>query len=188
MATTAKKTRMIPAFPPIPLAMAYAIAPTAPAAGIVTIQAETIRPATLQRTSVFLPTPDPRIDPVATWVVDREYPKWLDRRMADADAASAAMPWGDSISVSPLPMVRMTRQPPIQVPRLMARAQETITQLGALDPLASDPLATRARVITPIVFWASLVPWASDTMDAEPIWPIRNPCDRVWVGTSRDSR
>ena len=31
-----------------------------------------MRPATFQRTSVFLPTPDPRIDPVATWVVDSE--------------------------------------------------------------------------------------------------------------------
>ena len=49
---------------------------------------------------------------MATWVVDSEYPKWLDKRMADADDASAAMPWGDSISVRPLPMVRMTRQPP----------------------------------------------------------------------------
>jgi hypothetical protein len=27
----------------------------------------------------------------------------------------------------------------------------------------------------PIVFWASLVPWASETSDAEPIWPYRKP-------------
>ena len=31
----------------------------------------------------------------------------------------------------------------------------------------------------PIVFWASLVPWASETIEAEPIWPIRNPLLRV---------
>ena len=128
------------------------------------------------------------MDPVATWVVDSEYPKWLDKRMADADDASAAMPWGDSISVRPLPMVRMTRQPPSQVPRLMAKAQETITQVGAFDPLASVPLAINARVITPMVFWASLVPWASDTIDAEPIWPIRNPWERVPAATWREIR
>ena len=108
-----------------------------------TIQAETIRPATFQRTSVLRPTPDPRIDPVATWVVDSEYPKWLDSRMADAEDASAAMPWGDSISVRPLPMVRMTRQPPIQVPRLMARAQDTITQAGRLGSRRAAPLRRR---------------------------------------------
>ena len=97
--------------------------------------------------------------------------------MADADEASAAMPWGDSISVRPLPMVRMTRQPPSQVPKLMARAHGHDHPGRRLRPRARLPLAIRARVITPMVFWASLVPWASDTIDAEPIWPIRNPWD-----------
>jgi hypothetical protein len=40
-------------------------------------------------------------------------------------------------------------------------------------------LAMRARVMIPIVFWASFVPWASDTIAAEPICPSRNPCDRA---------
>src|SRR5665647_1993794 len=84
--------------------------------------------------------------------------------MADADAASAAMPWGDSISVSPLPMVRMTRQPPLQVPRLIARAQETITQLGALDPLASGSLASGSKapswVIVSCALAISLGTWS----------------------------
>ncbi len=49
----------------------YAAAPTIPAAGRVRAQAETVRPATFQRTSVpYLPSPVPMIDPVATWVVD----------------------------------------------------------------------------------------------------------------------
>jgi hypothetical protein len=33
--------------------------------------------------------------------------------MTAADAVSAAMPCGDSISTKPLPSVRMTRQPPM---------------------------------------------------------------------------
>ena len=41
---------------------------------------------------------------------------------------------------------------------LMARAQERMTQNGACDPLASVPFAIRAKVMTPIVFCASLVP------------------------------
>ncbi len=42
-----------------------------------------------------------------------------------------------------------------------------------------------ARVMMPIVFCASFVPWASDTIEAEPIWPIRKPCSRALPGTLR---
>jgi hypothetical protein len=28
--------------------------------------------------------------------------------------------------------------------------------------------------MTPIVFWASLVPWARETIEALPTWPQRN--------------
>src|SRR5690348_2333639 len=50
--------------------------PTAPDAGSVITQATTIRPATPQRTSPpGLPTPDPRIEPVATCVVDKAIPQ-----------------------------------------------------------------------------------------------------------------
>jgi hypothetical protein len=61
------------------------------------------------------------------------------------------------------------------VPRLIATAQLTMTQVGALVPAASVPLAIRARVMTPIVFCASLVPCASETIEAEPTWPTRKP-------------
>ena len=44
--------------------------------------------------------------------------------------------------------------------------------------LVQLPYAIRERVMTPIVFWASLVPWASDTSEAEPIWPQRKPASR----------
>ena len=61
----------------------------------------------------------------------------------------------------------------------IASAQQTMTQIGALDLAASVPLAIRARVMTPMVFCASLVPCASETMQAEPIWPILKPCLRA---------
>lgn len=37
----------------------------------------------------------------------------------------------------------------------------------------------------PIVFCASLVPCASDTSDAEPIWPRRKPASVRFFGTPR---
>ena len=67
----------------------------------------------------------------------------------------------------------------------MAMAQDTMTQVGALAPACSEPSAISARVMMPIVFCASLVPWASETSDAEPIWPTRNPRVRVPLLTRR---
>ena len=57
----------------------------------------------------------------------------------------------------------------------MAMAQENFTQVGIAVVSVHWPAAMRARVMTPIVFWASLVPWASETSDALPIWPHRKP-------------
>ena len=57
----------------------------------------------------------------------------------------------------------------------MATAQATLTQNGMLPVSVHCPEAISARVITPIVFCASLVPWASETSEAEPIWPQRKP-------------
>src|SRR5580692_3711516 len=77
-------------------------APTSAAAGKVISQATNMRPATAQRTSApGLPTPLPRIEPVATWVVDRAMPAALELKMMAADDASAAKPCGDSISTRP---------------------------------------------------------------------------------------
>ena len=92
----------------------YDSAPTSPAAGNVISHATAMRPATAQRTSApGLPTPLPRIEPVATCVVERAMPAALELKMTAAEDASAAKPWGDSISTRPLPSVRMTRQPPM---------------------------------------------------------------------------
>src|SRR5690242_17551434 len=60
----------------------------------------------------------------------------------------------------------------------IASAQQTMTQTGALDPAVSVPLAISAKVMTPMVFCASLVPCASETTQAEPTCPIRKPCLR----------
>ena len=57
----------------------------------------------------------------------------------------------------------------------MASAQATFTQNGMFPVSVQSPVAIRARVMTPIVFCASLVPWASETSEALPIWPQRKP-------------
>ncbi len=89
-------------------------APTSAAAGRVMIHATTMRSATRQRTCApGRPTPEPRMDPVATCVVESAKPRWLEARMTAADELSAAMPWCVSISTRPLPTVRMIRQPPM---------------------------------------------------------------------------
>ena len=51
-------------------------------------------------------------DKEATCVVDRAKPRCAEVRMTAVEAVSAAKPCGDSISVRPLPIVRMIRQPP----------------------------------------------------------------------------
>jgi len=92
--------------------MNHMAAPTRAAAGRVMVQATSIRAATPQRTSARRPRPVPRMEPVATWVVERAKPIWLEARMTAAEELSAAMPCGEEISTRPLPSVRMIRHPP----------------------------------------------------------------------------
>ena len=64
---------MTPEVPPIAWVKRNESMPTTAAAGRVNSQAVAIRPVTPQRTSApRSPTPVPRIDPVATCVVDSE--------------------------------------------------------------------------------------------------------------------
>jgi hypothetical protein len=94
--------------------------------------------------------------------------------MTEAPDDSAANPCGASISVRRLPIVSMMRQPPTKVPAAMATPQLTFTHSGTVKWSASRlPWAMRASVMIPIVFCASLVPWASETSEAEPICPSR---------------
>src|SRR5436305_8143742 len=67
----------------------------------------------------------------------------------------------------------------------MATAQTTFTHNGMVVVLVQLPVAISASVITPIVFCASLVPCASDTSEALPIWPQRKPVSRYRSATPR---
>ena len=53
----------------------------------------------------------------------------------------------------------MMRQPPAAVPSEMAVAAAMMTQVGTVMS-GMTPAAKSARVMTPIVFWASFEPWA----------------------------
>ena len=101
-------------------------------------------------------------------MVDSANPRWLEERITAAELLSAAMPCAGEISIRPLPSVRMIRQPPSHVPSAMAVAALSYTQNGTASVSVHLPAAMRARVMTPIVFWASFVPWARDTREAEP--------------------
>ena len=61
------------------------------------------------------------------------------------------------------------------MPSAIASPAERITQNGGPEFGASTPAVIRVRVMMPIVFWASLVPWASATIDADTICPALNP-------------
>ncbi len=166
--------RTVPKVPPC-TTTAAASAPTA-AAGSVTSQATAIRPTVLQRTSASrLPSPAPRMPPEQTCVVDSAKPRWAEVRITAVEAVSAANPCGDWMSVIPLPMVRMIRQPPMYVPRPMASPADAITHSGGPASGPRVPTEIRVRVMTPMVFCASLVPCASETSDAEAICPTRKP-------------
>ena len=94
-----------------------------------------------------------------TWVVESGYPKWLEARMTAAPAPCEVKPWAASILMIRVPIVRMIRHPPIYVPSAIAVAAETTTHEGTSKLLALRlPFAISAKVITPIVFCASLVP------------------------------
>lgn len=85
----------------------------------------------------------------------------------------AAKPCGGWMSVMPLPMVRMIRQPPMKVPSAIAMPADTMTHSGGSESGATTLPAIRARVMTPMVFCASLVPCARETRPAEAICPAR---------------
>ncbi len=73
----------------------------------------TMRPAVDQRTTPPLrPRPEPITAPEQTWVVESAKPRWEEERMTAAAPVWAAKPCGGWMSVIPLPMVRMMRQPP----------------------------------------------------------------------------
>ncbi len=96
-------------------------------------------------------------------------------RARAAATDSAANPRAGSRWMIRRPRVRMMRQPPDQVPSEMAVAAATITQSGRLSSELTYPPVSRARKITPIVFWASWRPWPSAIAAAETVCTIRKP-------------
>ena len=108
-----------------------------------------------------------------------------DARIVVDEPVSAENPWGDSISVTRVPSVLITRQPPENVPSAIAVAQTILTQTGMPASGASLPPATSVSTTTPIVFCASFVPWASATIELEAIWLKRKPSSRSALARAR---
>ena len=103
----------------------------AAAAGIVRIQAQTIRPATPHRTADSrLIDPTPMIAPVIVCVVLTGTPRWVAVKSEIAPAVSAAKPPTGCSLVIYDPMVWMMRQPPESVPSAIAACAESTTHSG----------------------------------------------------------
>ena len=127
--------------------------------GIVIIQATAIFCAVLQRTEENrLAEPTPIIEEEMTWVVLTGNFNKVATIMIVADEKSAAKPLAGSSFMIRVPIVLIILHPPIDVPKAIAKAQEIFTHRGT-SRLAWKPPATRAKVMIPIDFWASLVPW-----------------------------
>ena len=99
-----------------------------------------------------------------------------------AAVVSAAKPWTGSSLATRWPIVCMIRQPPTAVPSDSAVAETTITQVGTLN-VGITPALNRARVMMPIVFWASFEPWANAMNAAEPTCKRRKrpPSASAWT-------
>src|SRR6185503_9520986 len=114
--------------------------PTIAAAGIVSTHAIMMFPATPQRTAeTRLAAPAPITAPEIVCVVDSGKPTWDAARITAAPEPWAAKPCAVSILMMRLPIVRMIRQPPTYVPKAIALADETITQVGGSESAASVP-------------------------------------------------
>src|SRR5881227_1630894 len=90
-------------------------------------------PATPQRTADSRrAAPAPITPPEITWVVDSGKPTCEAARITAAPDPWAANPWAGSILMIRVPIVRMIRQPPVYVPRAIAEAAVTTTQVGTV--------------------------------------------------------
>jgi len=90
-------------------------------AGIVKIQAQTILPATPQRTALArCAEPTPTMAPVMVCVVDTGIPSTVVRKSVNAPPVSAQKPPTGLSLVIRCPMVLTMRQPPNMVPSAIA--------------------------------------------------------------------
>ena len=76
---------------------------------------------------------------------------------SEAEVSAAKPCTGSSLKIL-CPMVLTIFQPPMAVPSAIKAAQRHLTQRGTAIVSISLKMK-RARVITPIVFWASFIPW-----------------------------
>jgi hypothetical protein len=99
----------------------YATAAMKAEAGIVKTQAQTMLPATPQRTAeAFCAEPTPTMAPVMVWVVETGTPQKLAISSVIAPPVSAQKPPTGLSLVIFWPMVLTMRQPPNSVPKLIA--------------------------------------------------------------------
>ena len=144
---------------------------------MVSTHAHTIRSITVSFSARgFLPKPTPMIAVEMLWVVETGMPKWAAVTRIVAEAVSAAKPSiGCSLTIL-WPRVLMIRQPPAAVPAAITSAHDTTIHLsmsvsppsgcrncahaGRLSRVPAPCAAKIARAMMPIVFCASLVPWA----------------------------
>src|SRR4029453_17323001 len=121
--TTATKTaaRIRAATASFETGMAEGTAAMIAAAGMVRIQAQTMRPATPQRTADRRRVaPTPTIAPVMVWVVETGMPRKVARYREQAAAVSAEKPPTGLRAVIRWPRVLTIRQPPDRVPSAIA--------------------------------------------------------------------
>src|SRR5678816_2843175 len=106
-------------------------AATKAAAGMVKIQAQTMRPATPHFTADNLRVaPTPTIDPVIVCVVETGVPVSVTYASVNAAALSAQNPPTGLSFVILVPIVRTIRQPPESVPNAMAACADRTTRVG----------------------------------------------------------
>ena len=66
----------------------------------------------------------------------------------------------------------------------MARPAASITHQCGPVPAACRLAAISTRVMTPMVFWPSDVPWASATSEAVKAWPYLKPVSLCLLGVA----
>ena len=164
-------TRATMSVPSGPVAATHAAtAPTAAAAGSVSSHAMATWPATPQCTDATpRPAPAPKTEPVATCVVDSGKPRCDEVRITVAVLVPAAKPCA-LLELADALAEGLDDPPPAHV-----GAECDCEPRGENDPERGAGVRgqragrdQRERTM-PMVFWASLVPWASATIDEETI-------------------
>src|SRR6185436_317800 len=156
-------------------------AATNAAAGMVRIQAQTMRPATPHLTADSLRVaPTPTIEPVIVCVVETGVPVSVTYASVNAAAVTAQKPPTGFNFVILVPIVRTMRQPPESVPSAIAACAASTTSIGIVGRvpfgpycMPQTPPAVSTAVMMPIVFCASLPPCPNENAAADKSWPLR---------------